>query len=192
MNPRKYAPYQLKHIYPLDQFARFTSENHQASLGQRATPVELGGVPTIARDRLSFSLPVAPAVDSAIAGQISASTLSAHGDRHLTDVHPPDWAGTAEDTTHAPVNSTSEAADAAKLLVSVEEACVLLSVRRTTLYALLRGRRGQARLLSVKLGSRRLIPLAALQAFVSELMEQECVAYASRELRGAQKTKGGR
>jgi excisionase family DNA binding protein len=66
-----------------------------------------------------------------------------------------------------------------KLLLTVEEACQALGIKRTVLYRLLTGSKGKQRghrLLSVKVGSRRLIPVASLQAFVTSLCEGEEVA----------------
>jgi excisionase family DNA binding protein len=61
-----------------------------------------------------------------------------------------------------------------KLLLTVEEACTALGIKRTALYSLLTGTGKQRthRLSSVKVGSRRLIPVASLQAFVASLCEE--------------------
>ncbi len=53
------------------------------------------------------------------------------------------------------------------LLCTVDEAAELLSIGRTSTYQLMRS--GQLR--SVKVGARRLIPWAALEEFVTELLE---------------------
>lgn len=59
-----------------------------------------------------------------------------------------------------------------KLLLTVDEACEALGVKRTVLYSLLKGGRRTRRLTSVKVGSRRLIPVSSLQAFVASLCEE--------------------
>ena len=53
------------------------------------------------------------------------------------------------------------------LLCTVDEAGELLSIGRTSIYELMKS----GRLRSVKVGSRRLIPRASLEAFVNELLE---------------------
>lgn len=53
------------------------------------------------------------------------------------------------------------------LLCTVDEAAALLSVGRTSVYQLM----SSGRLRSVKVGSRRLVPRSALEAFVDELLE---------------------
>lgn len=53
------------------------------------------------------------------------------------------------------------------LLCTVEEAAETLSIGRTSIYELLR----DGRLRSVKVGARRLIPIAALEDFVNDLLE---------------------
>lgn len=55
----------------------------------------------------------------------------------------------------------------AKLLVNVREAQVLTSLSRSTLYNLMQG----GELLSIKVGSKRLIPLAEIHAFVERHLE---------------------
>jgi excisionase family DNA binding protein len=59
-----------------------------------------------------------------------------------------------------------------KLLVTVQEACEALGIKRTVLYTLMNGKHGCVRLMSVKVGGRRLIPMVALQAFVARLCEE--------------------
>lgn len=59
-----------------------------------------------------------------------------------------------------------------KLLLTVEEACEALGVKRTVLYSLFKGKQDTTRLVSVKVGSRRLIPVTSLQAFVASLCEE--------------------
>jgi excisionase family DNA binding protein len=59
-----------------------------------------------------------------------------------------------------------------KLLLTVEEACAALGVKRTVLYRLFKGNPRSRRLVSVKVGSRRLIPVSSLQAFVASLCEE--------------------
>jgi excisionase family DNA binding protein len=56
-----------------------------------------------------------------------------------------------------------------KLLVTVEEAAELLSLSRTRIYGLL----GCRRIISVKVGGVRRIPMKALQQFVDALCEVE-------------------
>ncbi len=51
------------------------------------------------------------------------------------------------------------------MLFAITEAATILGIGRTNVYALLK--RGELR--SVKIGGRRLIPRAALEAFVDEL-----------------------
>ncbi len=53
------------------------------------------------------------------------------------------------------------------LLCSVEEAAALLGISRTAVFRLIK----ESQLRSVKIQKRRLIPLAALDEFVSELLE---------------------
>ena len=53
------------------------------------------------------------------------------------------------------------------LLCTVEQAAETLSLGRTSIYVLLRS----GRLRSVKVGARRLIPRAALEEFVNDLLE---------------------
>lgn len=56
-----------------------------------------------------------------------------------------------------------------KLLLTVEEAAQLLSIGRTLLYDLvLRGKVG-----SVKIGNARRIPMAVLQTYVENLIQQQ-------------------
>ncbi|MBA3823619.1 MAG: helix-turn-helix domain-containing protein [Ktedonobacterales bacterium] len=64
---------------------------------------------------------------------------------------------------------TSAKALTAKLLLTVEEAAQLLSIGRTLLYDLVM--RGKVD--SVKIGNARRIPLAALQAYVESLKQQQ-------------------
>jgi excisionase family DNA binding protein len=59
-----------------------------------------------------------------------------------------------------------------KLLVTVPEACEALGIKRTVLYTLMNGKHDCVRLMSVKVGGRRLIPMVALQAFVARLCEE--------------------
>jgi excisionase family DNA binding protein len=56
-----------------------------------------------------------------------------------------------------------------KLLVTIREAAFALSLGRTYLYRLL----ATGQIFSIKLGARRLIPVAALQEFVDRLSEFE-------------------
>ena len=53
------------------------------------------------------------------------------------------------------------------LLCTIDEAADLLSIGRTSVYQLMNS--GQLR--SVKVGARRLVPRAELEAFVNELLE---------------------
>jgi excisionase family DNA binding protein len=59
-----------------------------------------------------------------------------------------------------------------KLLLTVEEACAALGIKRRVLYSLLTRKQRTHRLVSVKVGRRRLIPVASLQAFVASLCEE--------------------
>lgn len=59
-----------------------------------------------------------------------------------------------------------------KLLLTVEEACKALGVKRTVLYSLFKGKPHTRRLVSVKVGNRRLIPVTSLQAFVANLCKE--------------------
>jgi excisionase family DNA binding protein len=52
-----------------------------------------------------------------------------------------------------------------QLLIPVPQACAMLGVGRTTLYALI----AEGRLPSVQLGRRRLVPREALERFASSL-----------------------
>ncbi len=54
------------------------------------------------------------------------------------------------------------------LLASITEACEILGISRDRIY----GEIAQGRLLSVKIGRRRLIPVSSLEAFV-DLLEVE-------------------
>jgi excisionase family DNA binding protein len=56
----------------------------------------------------------------------------------------------------------------AKLAYSVDDACTTLSIGRTLLFDLIR--RGE--LTSVKIGRRRLVPVASLEAYVARLAKQ--------------------
>lgn len=56
-----------------------------------------------------------------------------------------------------------------KLLLTPEEAGVVLGVGRSRVYDLMRTRQ----LPSVRIGKSRRVPAAAVQAFVDELMEKE-------------------
>ena len=53
------------------------------------------------------------------------------------------------------------------LLVTVAEAAELLSIGRSNTYRLI----NEGQLASVKIGARRLVPRASLEAFVQELLE---------------------
>jgi excisionase family DNA binding protein len=57
-----------------------------------------------------------------------------------------------------------------RLLVTIADAASVLSVSRRQVYRLI----GEGRLLSVRVGRRRLIPFAALEEFVQRLELTEC------------------
>ena len=63
-----------------------------------------------------------------------------------------------------PTNSAS-----AKVLLTVEEAAEAMSLGRTMMYQLVRGRQ----ILSIKVGRTRRIPTAALHEFVKRMSEAE-------------------
>ena len=77
---------------------------------------------------------------------------------------------TERGATAAPHQQSTQAP--MKLLLTVEEACEALGIKRTVLYSLLTGVQRTHRLRSVKVGRRRLIPVASLQAFVASLCEE--------------------
>jgi excisionase family DNA binding protein len=54
-----------------------------------------------------------------------------------------------------------------KLAVSVEQAAHMLSIGRTTMFEII----GLGAVRTVKIGARRLVPVAELQRYVSELLE---------------------
>lgn len=56
-----------------------------------------------------------------------------------------------------------------KLAYSVDESCSTLSIGRTVLFDLIR--RGE--IASVKIGARRLIPAASLEAYVARLVTEQ-------------------
>jgi len=61
--------------------------------------------------------------------------------------------------------ATEAVARAVKLLVTVEEAAGALSLSRTFVYGLL----ASGQIFSIKIGGRRLVPVAALHEFVERL-----------------------
>ncbi|MGC4940498.1 helix-turn-helix domain-containing protein [Kribbella sp. DT2] len=64
--------------------------------------------------------------------------------------------------------STVHIADADRLLITTEEAAARLGIHRSTLYDLIRTKK----LKTLKIGSRRLVRVAALEEAI-ELLEQE-------------------
>lgn len=56
-----------------------------------------------------------------------------------------------------------------KLLLTMEEAAQTLSLGRTSLYALVM----RGKIVSVKLGRRRLVPIAALEQFVAQQVSMQ-------------------
>ena len=58
---------------------------------------------------------------------------------------------------------------ASQRLYTVDEACAVLRIKRTLFYSLL----AQRRIQSILIGSRRVIPAEAIEAFIHEQLEEE-------------------
>ncbi len=66
-------------------------------------------------------------------------------------------------------SETSHPPERPEALLTVPEACAALRVSRWTLYQLIR----QRRLRTIKIGSRRCIPVASIQALIDRLQAEE-------------------
>jgi len=54
-------------------------------------------------------------------------------------------------------------------MLTIQEACAALRISKWTLYQLIRSRQ----LVTIKIGSRRVVPAAAIQALIDRLQDEE-------------------
>jgi excisionase family DNA binding protein len=79
------------------------------------------------------------------------------------------WATVFHGYTRTKPNEPNSDSTAVPTMLTIQEACAALRVSKWTIYQLIRSRQ----LATIKIGSRRVVPLAAIQALLKRLQEEE-------------------
>ena len=90
--------------------------------------------------------------------------------RSARDIHPPMFAGYTRPKPGMP-DELRDQNDRSPVLLTVAEACAVLKISKWTLYQLIRSRR----LETIRIGSRRMVPVDALHALVERLRAEEAM-----------------
>jgi excisionase family DNA binding protein len=79
------------------------------------------------------------------------------------------WATLVHGYTRAKPHEPSSDSKVVPTVLTIQEACAALRISKWTLYQLIRSRQ----LVTIKIGSRRVVPLAAIQALIERLQAEE-------------------
>lgn len=87
----------------------------------------------------------------------------------IQPIPPLAWATAFHGYTRTKPNEPNSDSTAVPTMLTIQEACTALRVSKWTIYQLIRSRQ----LATIKIGSRRVVPLAAIQALIERLQAEE-------------------